>query len=104
MATSYKILAAATGTVTQTAVYTVPAATNAIVSTLSVCNNTSGAVTVAVQVQKGGSGQYFYLIPNASLAAGTRQGFTEGWALGAGDVIRVAGTGVDFVFFGTEIA
>jgi hypothetical protein len=104
LANTYKILGAVTGGSTPTVLYTVGSGKSAVLSSISACNNTGGAITINVQVQIGGSGQFFYLLPNASLSAGTRIGVTEGWTLNAGDVIRVGGNGADFVLFGSEIA
>mgnify|MGYP007090089655 CR=1 FL=1 len=94
---------------TDTNIYTVPAATNAIVSTLAVCNlNTSVPATYRVAVRPGGAAlanqHYISYEFNAPAADGPRE--TIGMTLNAGDVVTVrssSGT-VSFNLFGSEIS
>lgn len=104
MPTTYKILGALTGTSTSTAIYTVPAGKQAVISTLTLANNSGSNQFVDVRVQINGAGTNFYIVPQAILAPATHQAFTEGWTLNAGDVLKIYGVGVDFIAFGSEIS
>lgn len=109
MASTYKVLAqtkpAAT---TLTDSYTVPALTQATVSSLVVCNQSATATSFRISVAIGGAGdaaaQYLYYdvpIPgNDTFVA------TVGVTLGAGDIIRVYNTlsTLSFNFYGVEVA
>ncbi len=112
MATTYKILGQnryAAGANTFETVYTVPAATSAVVSTLSVTNTTPSAYTMRICIVKSGESPSANnaLIYDASFAANSVTPFTIGITLGTGDSIRVAssmsGWSVVHVF-GSEIA
>jgi len=93
---------------TLTALYTVPASTVAVASTLVVCNRNNSNVTFRVSVAVAGAAddpqQYVYydtvLLKNDSVFA------TIGLTLGAADVVRVyaSTTGVSFALYGVEVA
>lgn len=108
MAEAYKVLGQANpAATTLTALYTVPALTQAVVSTLVVCNRTSSNRSVRVSIAVGGAGdsleQYIYydvlVVKNDTLFV------TVGLTLGAADVVRVYtdSVGVSFSLFGTEV-
>ena len=108
MAEAYKVLGQSNpSAATLTAAYTVPAATEAVVSTISVANRSSTATSFRVSVAVAGAAdsneQYLYYdiaIPgNDTFVA------TIGIALAATDVIRVYATlaTLSFNVFGTEI-
>jgi hypothetical protein len=112
MPINYKILAQTLpGTIGNVDLYTVPAATQAIVSTLTITNvNASPAtVTARVFVRKAGataatSNAILYDVPIAALSVAA---FTLGITLDATDVITVqSGTSsrLTFQLFGSEIS
>lgn len=109
MATStYKVLSqtipAAT---TLTDSYTVPALTQAVVSTITVCNQAASSATYRIQVAIAGaaSATKQYIAYDVALAANSTQTMTLGIGLGAADVVRVYASSatVSFNVFGVEI-
>ena len=76
---------------TLTAVYTVPADTYAVLSTVVVCNRSATEATFRLSVAVAGAADSNeqYLIYDAPLAGNTAQTFTLGLTLGAADVLRV---------------
>lgn len=94
---------------TLTALYTVPGATNAIVSTVVACNQGPVAADVRVSVAIAGAAdtpaQYvMYLTGALQLTAGDSAELTIGITLAATDVLRVwSSTGaISFNAFGVE--
>lgn len=87
--------------------YTVPAAAKTVVSTLKVCNQSSAPTTFRVAIAVAGaadaSKQYVYY--DVPIDANDTFSATEGWTIGATDVIRVrSGNGqVSFNLFGVEV-
>ena len=110
MATSYKILAQAHLTSTSdTDVYTVPASTETIVSTLVVANITSSADTFNIAIREDGAtlANKHYIAKEVPIAANDSTTLTLGIALEATDVVTcTAGTAnaLAFNLFGAEIA
>ena len=110
MATTYKILGqAAPANTSEATLYTVPAATQAVVSTIAVINLTasSAAATVNLCVNGAASANANTFLKSVSIPANTTVTFTSGITLGAADVIRItSGTGSALAFqaFGSEIA
>ena len=106
---TYKVLAqlnpAAT---TLTALYTVPAGTAAVISSLIVTNraNANRSFRISVAVAGAADSLEQYIAYDTTLQGNGIQEFTIGTTLGAGDVIRVYGSAADLSFnaFGTEIA
>ena len=92
---------------TLTTLYTVPSATQAIVSTITICNLASSATTYRLAVRPAGASiaNQHYLAYDAALPANDAATLTLGVALGATDVISVyaASTNVAFSAFGVEI-
>lgn len=90
---------------TLTPLYTVPASTSTVVSTITVCNQ-GIATTFRLSVAVAGAADTpkQYLCFDVSLAATESRSFTLGMTLGAADVVRVqAGTStVSFNAFGAE--
>jgi hypothetical protein len=75
---------------TATALYTVPTDTEAVVSTLSVCNvGADASFRVAVRPLGATLANSYYLIYEATLAAGETKFFTLGLALRATDILEV---------------
>lgn len=111
MATAYKVLgrkqAAAT---TEEALYTVPAATEAVVSTITVANLTASDKTyrIAVKPTSGTTlANEHYVAYDITVGASDTTALTLGLALAAGNSISVyasAATSVVFAAFGTEIS
>jgi hypothetical protein len=107
MATTYKVLGqlnpAAT---TNTTLYTAPAATAAVCSTLAVTNlGVSTTFRVAVRPAGAALANQHYIVYDSALAAGSSVYLTLGVTLAATDVITVfAGTAnVAFNLYGSEV-
>jgi hypothetical protein len=110
MAINYKILGQAhpAGTA-ETDVYTVPAATQTIVSTLSITNVTGSSATARVWVRIAGASTAHVnaILFDVPLAANSVAAFTLGITLNATDVVTVkSSSGGTFTFqlFGSEIS
>lgn len=108
MASTYKVLAqAAASATTETILYTAPASTQAVISTLLVCNRSSTPTSFRVSVAVAGAvtenKQYIYY--DVLIGGNDTFGATLGITVNATDVIRVyAGTGtLTFTLFGMEI-
>jgi hypothetical protein len=109
MAITYKVLGqSAPSATTPTALYTVPAATEAVISTITACNRGSIAGTYRIAVRPNGTAlaNQHYLIFDAELNAETTEAFTLGITVDATDVVEVYASSGDFSFnaFGSEIA
>jgi hypothetical protein len=109
MATVYKVLGQSNpAATTSTALYTVPAATQAIVSTLTVCNQaaTDGTFRVSVSVNGATLSAKEYIAYDISLSGKGFITLTLGLTLGAADVVRIYASSANLSFsaFGTEIA
>jgi hypothetical protein len=109
MTTVYKVLGqSAPSATTPAALYTVPSATEAVVSTLTVTNRGSSAATYRISVRPAGESQAnkHYLAYDVSLSANSVTAYTLGITLAATDVITVYASNGDLAFqaFGSEIA
>jgi hypothetical protein len=109
MATTYKVLGQSNpSATTATTLYTVPASTQTVVSTVTVCNQTSTAGTyrVAVRVAGAALGASQYVAYDVSLPGNATDTLTLGLTLGAADVVTVYASAATFSFnaFGSEIA
>jgi hypothetical protein len=109
MATNYKVLGQSNpSATTATTLYTVPAATQTIVSTITVCNQTSTAGTyrVAVRVAGAALAAAQYVAYDVSLPGNATDTLTLGVTLGATDVITVYASAATFSFnaFGSELS
>jgi hypothetical protein len=109
MATNYKVLGQSNpAATTATTLYTVPAATQAIVSTITVCNQTATAGTyrIAVRVAGAALAAAQYLAYDVSLPGNATDTLTLGVTLGATDVITVYASAATFSFnaFGSELS
>ncbi|MFN9112200.1 MAG: hypothetical protein ACK5XN_19200 [Bacteroidota bacterium] len=109
MPTTYKVLGQVAPTNTSdTNLYTVPASTQTVVSTISVTNDTTASATFRIYVRVNGAAASATntLFFDAPLAANTSAFFTVGLTLGAGDILTVrSGTANAFTFqaFGSEV-
>jgi hypothetical protein len=109
MPTNYKVLGqqkpAAT---TETTLYTVPAATQAVCSTLSICNRVAAAATfrVRIKINNAADADAQFVCYDAPIAANDTLLLTFGTTLSAGDVVRVYSSNADTAFqlFGSEIS
>lgn len=109
MAKAYKTLGQqAPSATTATTLYTVPAATQAVVSTLTVCNRDTSPGTYRVAVRPAGAAlaNQHYIVFDASIAANTTVALTLGITLATTDVLTVYASSANFSFsaFGSEIS
>lgn len=110
MATTYKILGQAAPSSTANAnLYTVPSATSAIVSTLTIVNTTTTAATARVFARIAGAAAATSnaIIYDATIQANSTASFTLGMTLATTDIITVqTGTSnaLTFTAFGSEIS
>ena len=109
MPTTYKVLGQVAPADTNNAnLYTVPASTQAVVSTISVTNDTTTSATFRIYVRVAGAaaGAVNTLFLDTPLAGNTTALFTVGLTLGAGDIITVqngAANAITFQAFGSEV-
>lgn len=108
MANTYRTLGQSNpAATTLTSLYTVPAATSAVVSTLSICNQgVSTQIRVAVRPAGASIASQHYIIYDTYINANDSLFLTLGLSLATTDVVTVyAGTAnVSFGLYGTEIA
>lgn len=109
MPTAYKILGQVAPTLNAAnTVYTVPAATQTIVSTINVCNPDSSNRTFRIAIVKSGESlaQKHYLSYETPVPATDSIALTMGITLGANDSISVfanSTSNISFCVFGSEI-
>jgi hypothetical protein len=109
MATTYKVLGQSNpAATTATTLYTVPSATQAVVSTIVICNQTATAATFRISVRPAGAAQTaaMYLAYDVTVGASDSTALTLGITLNATDVITVYGSTatLSFAAFGSEVA
>lgn len=110
MATTYKILGQSRPTdLNNATLYTVPASTEAIVSTITACNTTTGDATFRIFVvpTAGTAGVGNALFYDGDLVANSTISFTLGLTLDATDSIVVrssVGSAITFQAFGSELS
>lgn len=109
MTITYKILGQQNPTAnTLTTVYTVPSATQAVISTVAVCNqaNTAATFRIAVQPANAAITSKHYINYDTTLPANDTVALTLGITLGATDVIsaNVSTSTVSVNVFGSEIS
>jgi glucose-6-phosphate dehydrogenase assembly protein OpcA len=109
MATTYKVLGQSNpGATTATTLYTVPSATQAVVSTIVIANQTSTAATYRIAIRPAGEtlAAKHYVAYDIAVGASDSTALTLGITLGATDVITVYGSTatLSFTAFGSEIA
>jgi hypothetical protein len=109
MPTTYKVLGQSNpSATTATTLYTVPSATQTIVSTVTVCNQaaTAGTYRIAVRIAGASLATAQYVAYDISLPANTTDTLTLGLTLGATDVLTVYASSANFSFnaYGSEIA
>lgn len=110
MATTYKILGQSEPADTSNAdLYTVPASTETIVSTIVVANSSAGDASFRIFVREGGAtaGTENAIAYDTAIGANTQAAFTLGLTLSATDVITVrssSGGSITFSAFGSELS
>lgn len=109
MPTAYKVLGqVAPNATTNTTLETVPSATQAVVSTIAVCNRAATAATYRIAVRPAGAtlANEHYIAFDAPLAANDSTFITIGITLAATDVITVYASSANLSFsaFGSEIS
>jgi hypothetical protein len=105
----YKVLGqSAPSATTATTLYTVPSATEAVISTITVANRGSSAATYRISIRPNGATQAneHYIAYDASLPANDTIALTLGLTMDAADVMTVyaSSASVSFGLFGSEIA
>lgn len=109
MATTYKVLSQSNPTAaTTTTLYTVPSNTEAVISTITVCNvgPTPAQYRIAVRPDGETIANKHYITYDTSIAPQTTDTLTLGLTLNASDVISVHSSSSTLAFntFGSEIA
>jgi len=109
MATVYKVLAQAVSTTSEATLYTTPALTSTVVSTIVIANQTASAATFRIVVRPSADGSTtakHYIAYDITVGASDTTALTLGITLAAGDLIRVLAstTTCSFSVFGSEIS
>jgi hypothetical protein len=107
MAVTYKVLGqAAPAAVTEVDLYTVPASTSAVVSTVVITNRGASAGTFRISISVGGGATVFkdYIAYDMSLGGNKTITLTLGITMAAADIMRVYASTFNFSFsaFGSE--
>ena len=108
MAQTYKVLGQANPlAATLTALYTVPASTSVVTSSISVCNTAATSATFRVRIAPAGAADALVhaLYQDVTIAGNDTFVATIGATLAATDVIRVQGSTANLVFhaYGLEL-
>lgn len=108
MPSTYRVLGQSNPTAnTMTTVYTVPAATQTVVSTITVCNQANTASTFSIAVRPAGESiaAKHYINFQTSLPANDTVALTLGLTLGNTDVVsaNVGSSSVSVGIFGSEL-
>jgi hypothetical protein len=108
MATTYKVLGqVAPSATTATTLYTAPAATQAVVSSLVVANRAETSATYRIAIRPAGAtlANEHYIAYDVSLGGGDSTTLTLGLTLAATDIVTVYASTADtsFNLFGSEI-
>jgi hypothetical protein len=109
MATSYKVLGqSAPAATTDTNIYTVPSATEAVISTIFVCNRGSEAATYRIAVRPNAAtlANQHYIAYDVLILGSTSTAITVGVTMDAADVltVRASSANLSFNVFGSEVA
>jgi hypothetical protein len=110
MPTTYKVLGqSAPSATTETTLYTVPASTQTIISTINVVNthaSTADVIRIAVRPDGASLANQHYIVYGVSLSAGATFTYTGGITIDATDVITVYSTNgtSSFNAFGSELS
>lgn len=105
---AYKVLGQLAATTTATAVYTVPASTETVVSTITVANRSASARTYRIILRPNDEAlaDKHYLAFDVAIAANDTTALTLGITMDATDKLYVSGNTNDLTFnvFGSEKA
>lgn len=109
MATAYKVLGqVAPAATTATAVYTVPSATEAVVSSIVICNRSTSQATFRLSVRPNGAtlANEHYLAYDVGIAASDTMILTIGVTMDASDVFEAYASSGDLTFhaYGSEMS
>jgi hypothetical protein len=108
MPTTYKVLGQLAPASTSGDLYTVPAVTEAVVSTINVVNTGTADSTISIAIRKDGAtlATNQYIVNGLILNPKVTFTYTSGLTMDAADVITVSSTNNDCAFsaFGSEIA
>jgi glucose-6-phosphate dehydrogenase assembly protein OpcA len=109
MPAAYKVLGQSNPSATTlTTLYTVPASTSTVVSTIVIVNLASSAATFRVAIRPAGAGiaNQHYIAYDAAVAANDSVFLTLGVSLATTDVVSVyaSSANVAFAAFGSEIS
>jgi Tfp pilus assembly protein PilW len=106
--TSYKVLGQSNpSATTATTLYTVPSSTEAVISSLVICNQSGSPATYRIAVRPNGTtlAAVHYIVYDAVIAGNNTTAYTLGITVDAADVVTIyASTAtLSFVAFGSEI-
>lgn len=109
MPTTYKVLGQSKPTAaTNTTLYTVPASTSTVISSIMVTNLTNDVTTINIAIRPAGEAiaEKHYIAYGNSVASNSTVGFTLGLTLAATDVITISDLlgKCSFNLFGSEIS
>lgn len=108
MATTYKVLGQSNpSATTATTLYTVPASTSSVVSSITVCNQAATAGTFRIAVRPAGAtlATQHYIAYDTAITANNTIVLTIGITLATTDVVTVyaSSASMSFSLFGSEI-
>jgi hypothetical protein len=108
MAITYKVLGQSNpSATTATTIYTAPSLTQAVISTITVCNQSATNATYRIAVIPSGDtlSAENYVVYDETIIANSTTALTLGITLGAGDFIQVytSSASVSFNAFGSEV-
>lgn len=108
MPTTYKVLGqSAPSATTATTLYTVPASTSTVVSTISICNRAATAGTFRISIRPAGASQTnaMYIAYDVTVGALDTTTLTLGLTLATTDVVTVYASTANLAFnaYGSEI-
>jgi glucose-6-phosphate dehydrogenase assembly protein OpcA len=108
LATTYKVLAqSAPSATTATDIYTVPASTQAVISTIVVANRAASAATYRIAIRPNGASlaNQHYIAYDVTVGASDSTTITLGITIDAADVVTVYASTANLSFnvFGSEI-
>jgi glucose-6-phosphate dehydrogenase assembly protein OpcA len=109
MATAYKVLGQSNPLATTlTTLYTVPASTSTVASTINICNLSAVAASFRLAVRPAGAtiANQHYIAYDVAIPANDSISFTIGLTLATTDVVSVYGStaNLSFALFGSEIS
>lgn len=109
MPTNYKVLGqSAPSATTDTTLYTVPSATETIISTIVIANRGASAGSYRIAIRPNGAtlANSHYVAFDVAIAANDSTALTLGITIDASDVVTVRASSADMTFtaFGSEIS